>query len=67
MALALCAQLAHLSVLKLSAELHGGGPGRVQPWKSCTLRLYRLEFLLATRQPMKIRDYFPVPPTFDLP
>lgn len=30
MALALCAQLAHLSVLKLSSELHGGGPGRVQ-------------------------------------
>lgn len=29
MALALCAQLAHLSVLKLSSELHGGGTGRV--------------------------------------
>lgn len=30
MALALCAQLAHLAVLKLSSELHRGGTGRVQ-------------------------------------
>lgn len=29
MALALCAQFAHLSVLKLRSELHGGGPGSV--------------------------------------
>lgn len=34
MALALCAQLAHLSVLKLSSELHGGGTGRVRALKS---------------------------------
>lgn len=34
MALALCAQLAHLSVLKLSSELHGGGTGRVQTMES---------------------------------
>lgn len=33
MALALCAKLAHLSVLKLSSELHGGGTGRVETLK----------------------------------
>lgn len=32
MALALCAQLAHLSVLKLSSELHRGGTGRARPF-----------------------------------
>lgn len=30
MAIALCARLAHLTVLKLSSELHGGGTGRAK-------------------------------------
>lgn len=34
MALALCAQLAYLSVLKLSSELHGGGTGRAETLES---------------------------------
>lgn len=33
MALALCTGLAHLSVLKLSSELHGGGTGRGETLK----------------------------------
>lgn len=66
MALALCAQLAHLSVLKLSSELHGGGTGRVQTLETLHTSCYRLDFHLATRQPIKIQDYVSVPPTFDL-
>lgn len=46
MALALCAKLAHLSVLKLSSELHGGGTGRVQ-----TLGMLRTAPPLDERRP----------------
>lgn len=46
MALALCAKLAHLSVLKLGSELHGGGTGRVQ-----TLGMLRTAPPLDERRP----------------
>lgn len=57
MALALCAQLAHLSVLKLSSELHRGGTGRVQTQTVCTVRCDWLDFHLATNQPIVILDF----------
>lgn len=53
MALALCAQLADLSVLKLSLELHGGGTGNIET-HARILSWYRLDFHLATHQPIVI-------------
>lgn len=62
MALALCAQLAHLSVLKLCSENYmEEEQEEFRVRKACTLCSYRPEFHLATSQPMIIQRFFPCP------
>lgn len=64
MAIALCARLALLNVLKLSSELHGGGTEELRPRKSCVVCSYWVDVDLATCQPITIGENFQVPPTF---
>lgn len=67
MALALCPRPAHLYVLKLSSELHGGGTGSVE-----TAEVLRNALLLARLRPSNTptnhnsRKKSQAPPTFDL-
>lgn len=64
MALALCAQLAHLSVLKLSSELHGGGTGRVQTLESLQTALSLARFSPSNMPANNNSRLFPCPTHF---
>lgn len=63
MALALCAQLAHLSVLKLSSELHRGGTGRVQTSDSLHTALWLVRFPPSNKSANSNSRFCLVPPT----
>lgn len=63
MALALCAQLAHLSVLKLSSELHRGGTGRVQTSDRLHTALWLVRFPPSNRAANSNSRFCLVPPT----
>lgn len=65
MALALCGQLAHLSVLKLCSENYTEEEQEeFTDRKACTPLSYWPDFHLATSQPMIIQRFFHCPPHF---